>query len=429
MKPEMDRAGMVSENPQKVFLFVEKYRNPIVHGCAFFFLIAGLIYSYSLGDNLRYPDAQKYYAVAVNVASGNGYSVDGVNPTAFFVPVWPLVLAFFIKLGVPIWGLRYLNFIFLAACVYIIRSILRRNQAEAGAPIAAVLLIGYGVLFYTAGTLYTQTLATMEILLIVRLVIGQPFGYGRAVALGGLSALLILTHPSGVFIPPLVVFWLLLPKNFHLLRKTVISALVAVLLISIWSYRNYTAFDRFIPITSHGADTLYFGNNPDISLDAWYTYFYEDEYKEVQKLPEAEKNSYYLHKTLEFWKEQPGVAIKLYLTKLVDYFNFYDHLYVKQEFSLTRRVIMFVTYYPLLLCLILRLFSACRVSLSKTEKLLTAVYIVSALFYALFLPRIRFRLPFDAVLITHIGIMYSLLRSSLLADSSKGAPKKEQLGR
>ena len=421
----MDRTGTVSQNMQKVFVFIEQYRNPIVHGCALFFLVAGLIYSYSLGETLRYPDAQKYYTVAVNVASGNGYSVDGVHPTAFFVPVWPLVLALFIKLGAPIWLLRYLNFIFLAACVYIIRSILRRKQAEAGAPIAGILLIGYGVLFYTAGTLYTQTLATLEILLIVHLVIGQPFGYGRAVALGGLSALLILTHPSGVFIPPLVVFWLLLPKNFHLFQKTVVSALVAVLLISIWSYRNYTAFDRFIPITSHGADTLYFGNNPDISLDAWYTYFYEDEYKEVQKMSEPEQNSYYLHKTLEFWSEQPGVAIKLYLTKLVDYFNFYDHLYVEQEFNLWRRVIMFITYYPLLLCLILRLIFSRRVPLSKTEKLLVAIYITSALFYAVFLPRIRFRLPFDAVLIAHIGIMYSLLRSSLLPGQPSLAKNPE----
>ncbi|MCF6188732.1 MAG: hypothetical protein L3J49_14810, partial [Desulfobulbaceae bacterium] len=112
------------------------------------------------------------------------------------------------------------------------------------------------------------------------------------------------------------------------------------------------------------------------------------------------------------------VAIKLYLTKLVDYFNFYDHLYVEQEFSLLRRVIMFVTYYPLLLCLILRLIFSRRVPLSKTEKLLVAIYITSALFYAVFLPRIRFRLPFDAVLIAHVGIMYSLLRSSLLPEKS-----------
>jgi len=399
---------------QRFFSFIDQYRNGIVHGCALFFLLAGLGYSYSLGANLRYPDAQKYYAVALNVASGHGYSVDGVQPTAFFVPVWPLLLSVFIKLGAPIWILRYLNFIFMAACVYVIRSILRVKKAQAGAPIAALLLVGYGVLFYTAGTLYTQTLATLEILLIIRLMVGSPFGYARAVGLGVLSALLIMTHPSGVFIPPLVVFWLVLPRNFHLIGKTVISALVAVLLISGWSYRNYRTFDRFIPITSHGGDTLYFGNNPHATLDAWYNYFDQDEYlNKVKQMPQAERNSFYLHKTLEYWRTQPGAALKFYLVKWLDYFNFYDHLYVKSEFSFWRGVVMFVTYYPLLLCLVLRLLAIWWVPLTRVEKLLVAIYLGSAFFYALFLPRIRFRIPFDAVLIGHIGLMYSLLRARM----------------
>jgi hypothetical protein len=74
---------------------------------------------------------------------------------------------------------------------------------------------------------------------------------------------------------------------------------------------------------------------------------------------------------------------------------------------------MFVTYYPLLLCLVLRLLSAFKVPLSRTEKLLVAIYLISALFHALFLPRIRFRLPYDAVLIAHVGIMFSLLRERI----------------
>jgi len=71
---------------------------------------------------------------------------------------------------------------------------------------------------------------------------------------------------------------------------------------------------------------------------------------------------------------------------------------------------MFVTYYPLLICLLVRLLLAWRIPLSKTETLLFAIYLVSAFFHALFLPRIRFRLPYDAVLIAHIGIMYSLVK-------------------
>ncbi len=70
---------------------------------------------------------------------------------------------------------------------------------------------------------------------------------------------------------------------------------------------------------------------------------------------------------------------------------------------------MFVTYYPLLACLILRLFHARRIPLSPVERLFVIIYFASALFHALFVPRIRFRLPYDVILITHIGIMFSVL--------------------
>lgn len=402
------------------FVFVDQHRNLIVHCCALFFLLAGLVYSFSLGNTLRYPDARQYYSIAENLAAGNGYSLDGTSPTAVRTPAWPLLLAFFIKLGAPIRLLRYLNFIMLAVCVYIIRSILRHEQAGAGAPLSAVLLIGYGVLFYTAGTLYTQTMFTLLLLLIIRLAISHPFGYGHAVLFGLLSALIIMTHPTAVFIPPLVVFWLVLPKNFSLVQKAAVSALVAVLVVSLWSYRNYVAFDRFIPITSHGGDTLYLGNNPRTNLSAWYEYFADDEQydAEARQLSEEEANRYYFKKVAEFWTEHTGDAFKLYLLKLIDYFNFRNNLYVKKEFTPLRSVMMFVTYYPLLLCLILRLLFSWKIPLSKTEKLLVAIYIVSAFFHAVFLPRIRFRLPYDAVLIAHIGIMYTQLRSSLLSRYS-----------
>lgn len=417
--------------PDGVVLFLDRHNQAIVHCCALFFLVAGLGYSYLLGDTLHFRDESLYLSIAENLAAGNGYSIDGVTPTAVFPPVWPLLLALFIKLGSPVWLLRYLNFIALSLCVYTIRSLLKHEQAGEGAPLSAMLLIGYCVLFYTAGTLYTQTLYTLVLLLIVRLAISRPFGYGRAMLLGLLLALEILIHPTGVFIAPLVAIWLLFSANRHMLRKVVLCALVALALVSCWSFRNYKAFDRFIPITSHGADVLYIGNNPTTSLAAWYNYIHEDYYIEANKLPEAEQNSYYLHKTLEFWSGQPVAAIRLYLRKLLDYFNYHNNLLSKSEFGSLRSVVMFVTYYPLLLCLFLRLVFSHRVPLSRTEKLLAAIYIFSAFFHAVFLPRIRFRLPYDVVLIAHIGIMAKLVTDRMLPsglrvddDGGDGAWKK-----
>jgi hypothetical protein len=398
-----------------LFKFLKQYRHALVHLAVLFFLIAGFAYSLYLGDVIRFPDEKQYYNIARNLAAGNGYSINGIDPTAIRPPIYPLFMAFFIKLGAPIFILRFLNFIALALCVYVIRSILRHEKAQCGAGLSAILLSGYGVLFYTAGTLYTQTFYTLILLVIIRLAVVNDFGWLQAVFLGLLSALLIMVHPTGVFIPPLVVIWLFFPRNYHIIKKGIAAALVAVACISIWSYRNYKVFDRFIPITSHGGDTLYIGNNPHTSLTGWYNYIYDDYYIEANKLPETEQNSFYLHKTKQFWTEHTGAALKLYFVKLLDYFNFRNNLYLSSEFDILRSAIMFVTYYPLLICLVLRLLFIGKIPLSKTEALLVAIYLVSALFHAVFLPRIRFRLPYDAMLIAHIGIMFSLLRRNVQA--------------
>jgi hypothetical protein len=389
---------------------MENRQNFVVHGTAFIILLAGLLYSIHLGNHLIYPDAKLYYAIAVNVAGGHGYSLNGIEPTAYFTPGYPLFLALFLKCGASIIVLRYLNFIILAACVYVVRSILRSSNGAAGAPLSAILLLSYGVLFYTAGTLYTQTLYTLLLLLNIRLAIVPRFGYRHALLLGILSALIIMVHPTGVLIPPLIVLWLFFPANRHIIGKGAFAALVAVVCISPWAYRNYQLFDRFIPITSHGADTLFVGNNPQTSLDEWYKYTETNAYREANKLPLEEQNSYYMKQIVAFWTHQTGDAVRLYFLKLVDYFNYRNNLSTRSESSGLRDVIMFITYYPLLLCLVLRLLFTAEIPLSRIETLLVTIYLASALFHAVFIPRIRFRLPYDTVLITHIGIMYALLK-------------------
>ena len=70
---------------------------------------------------------------------------------------------------------------------------------------------------------------------------------------------------------------------------------------------------------------------------------------------------------------------------------------------------MFLTYYPILLCLIFRLFYIHKQPLSRVEVLFVLIYFGSAFFYSVFIPRIRYRLPFDVLLIAHVGIIFSLL--------------------
>ncbi|NPA94109.1 MAG: hypothetical protein GXO58_01630 [Thermodesulfobacteria bacterium] len=394
-----------------VIALVQKYGTSLYVFTLFAFVVAGLVYSFWLGDSLKFPDERLYLSIAENIAKGHGFSFDGITPTAFFPPVYPLILALFIKLGFSIPLLRFLNFIFLAASLVTIFSILKTQNGDIGIGPAAFLMGGYGVLFYTAGTFYPQTLFTFVLLLIVRVAIQRPFGVREAMIFGCLSAMLVLIHGTGVFVPPVVAIWLFMTsqQKKRMLKLLSISVLVAVICMSLWTFRNYKRFKSFIPLTTHGGDTLYIGNNPNTSISYWYDYVNDKFYQKVSRLPEQEQNREYVKRTLKFWIETPSKAIKLYFLKLIEYFNYKNNLCIKAEFSKWRGLFMFITYYPLLLCLVIRLLYARKIPLSDIEKLFVALYLVSAFFHALFLPRIRFRLPYDVILIAHIGLMFSIV--------------------
>lgn len=398
--------------------FIEKRQNLIIHISAVFLIVAGLIYSYSLGNELRFPDEKAYYTYAVNLTQGLGYTLDGKTPSSWRTPGYPVFLSLFVYCGATPIFLRFLNFIALAACLYVMRSILERTNAGKGAAFSGILLLGYGVLFYTAGTLYPQTLFSLFLLLLFRIAITREFTYKKAILYGLVGAILIMLHPTAIFIPPLVVACMILPNNWSLISRGIVSGLIIIICFVPWVYRNYLIYDAFIPISAHGGDTLYWGNNPNTNFDAWYETITEDIAKQTIGMSEVEEDRFYKKKAYEFWKNQPGAAMKLYIKKFLYHFNFQNKYKIQSESSNIKSIIMFVTYYPLLLCLLLRLLFAGKVPLSRAEYLFVTIYLVSALFHAIFLTRIRFRLPYDVLLITHIGIMFTLLSNWLQAKKS-----------
>ena len=191
-----------------------------VYASILFFLIAGLLYSFHLGDKFLFPDEVEYYTLAKNLAEGHGYTLDGITPSAWRTPGYPLFLSLFIKLAgaSPIF-LRYLNYIGLALCVFFIHAILRRENAGSGSGLSALLLVLYGVLFYTAGTLYPQTICSLVIVILIWLVTGPGFSYARAVIFGFLSATMIMILPATIFIPPLVVLWMFFPNKYEVFSE------------------------------------------------------------------------------------------------------------------------------------------------------------------------------------------------------------------
>ncbi len=385
----------------------------VVHSITLIFLFCGLFYSIHLGNELNFPDEKVYHQLASNMVEGKGYTLDGTTPSSWRTPGYPAFLAPFMLLGANITFLRYLNFIVLAGCIYLMRAILRDEGAESGIVLSAMYVLLYGVLFYTAGTLYPQTLFTLLLLIQIRLMQSTPFTKTRAIIFGLVSAAIIMVHPTGIFLPPLLIIWLCVWKGWNNLSKGLISALVVILCFAPWWYRNYKVYNAFVPISAHGGDTLYWGNNPNTNVNAWWKSITEDVTEQTRGMSEIEEDRYYKSLAVKFWREQPGNAFKLYMKKLLHHFNFRNKYHSAEDSNFLRDLVMFTTYYPLLLCLLIRLLYIRKKPLSKIESLFILIYFSSALFHAIFLTRIRFRLPYDVVLITHVGLMFTMFTSWL----------------
>lgn len=81
---------------------------------------------------------------------------------------------------------------------------------------------------------------------------------------------------------------------------------------------------------------------------------------------------------------------------------------------------MLVTYYPLLALMLLRLMLRRRVPVSPFEGYLLALYLLGALVQAVFFTRIRFRVPFDLLLIALDALFLSYLIEPRSASRQAG---------
>lgn len=120
-------------------------------------------------------------------------------------------------------------------------------------------------------------------------------------------------------------------------------------------------------------------------------------------------------------------AIQLYFQKFINYFNFRNELGTASESSNTRDIIMLMTYGPLLMLFILRMVLISWLPLHRIEVLLVLLYLANAFVTAVFVTRIRYRLPFDFLMIIIVAILlerifwqgwrhYSLRGTSSLMD-------------
>ena len=385
---------------------------------------AGVAYCLILGDRVRYPDEQLYLDYAANLARGHGFTLDGIHLTAFHPPGYPLLLGFLASLGASLFVMRLLNFVLLGLTIPCGYSLLRGSHGPRAGLFAGLLILAYPVLFYTAGTFYPQTVATALLLGGLALHGTQHPSPWTSMGAGVLLGWGVLTVPTLAFILPL-----LLVFDVHAWRiawrRSLLVLVCSAITIGFWTVRNYAVFDRFVPVSTNFGINFLIGNSPattpnngpnaDVSA---YT-----SAAERLGLDEFDRNSYYLSQAVAYLRSDPGHAVDLYVRKVLNYFNYRNELRTSSESSPLRDALMLATYGPLLGLALARLALMGRMRMSPLEGFLAMTYLLGALVSAVVFTRIRYRLPFDVLLILLVAAFLDRLWGTVISrrGGSSGA--------
>jgi hypothetical protein len=364
-------------------------------------LIIGVGYSYFLGGTLRFADEKDYYSLATNLLTWHLYSINGLTPSAFRAPGYPFLLAAFMAGGAHMLVLRMLNFLALALTALVLYHLLKRYTSTLAGLISATLVFFYPVLFYTAGTLYPQTIGGLLFLLVISLIAPQEAGPGRYAAGGLVFGALILTVPVFLLNAPIIALTPWLRKQRRKVITAVVFLVVALSVVSFWTIRNYMVFHQFVLLTTHSGITYYYGNSAEATPTSYRN---PEKYQaETEGLDEVSLDRFYRAKAFEWIVNNKLAAIRLYVLKVINYFNFRVELATKSEASAGKDWLMLITYGTLLLLMVARLVLYHKFPLTPFEKYLIILYISNAFLMAVFLIRIRLRLPYDLLLLGIVG--------------------------
>ncbi|MEK8085837.1 hypothetical protein WNB94_05440 [Aquabacterium sp. A3] len=363
------------------------------------------------GSAMPYADERDYFDQAQRLFAGQGYVLEDGTPTAYRPPGYPALLAPFTAWEHGVVAARMMNVAALLMALVLMRHLVWRH-APKWAWLAGGAALLYPVWMYAASTLYPQILCMVLLLALVCLITRDDLRWKHIGLAGVLLGGLILVAPSFQLIAPFFAFFILFAQRGSVRRRwwqTVALAATAVIVVAPWIWRNYQVFDTFVPVSTNGSVNLLLGNSEFTEPNSGI-YVNVDKYLAVaEHLPELEKARALQRFAVEWISQHPGDAAWLYAKKVLNYFNYKaDNVTTPGHLPSGKDLVMLLTYYPVLLVVVVRLMFHRRYPLSRVEWLMASIYFVNALLAAIFFTRLRFRLPFD-------GLLWVLMLTSMAA--------------
>jgi len=230
---------------------------------------------YAAREPVGIYDPHWYEMLGVRIANGDGYTLPGGDPTAYYSVGYPAALAGAVWFAqhtplsdnVPV-AAGLLNSAFAVATVALIGMIGRRLAGwRVGIGAAALAALFPSQIFYTAAIL-SETL--FNFLLVASLAIlvwrrSDQLGMHRLLTAGLVLGLAALTRPVALFVVPFaaLAWWLAHTGWRTALRRALALGLGIMIVLVPWAIRNWVRMGEPIAIATSTGDNLCIGHNPE----------------------------------------------------------------------------------------------------------------------------------------------------------------------
>jgi hypothetical protein len=287
-------------------------------------------------ETLTFPDERDYWSMSASFAAGRTM-VDQDGFAAARMPGYPLFLSLWLHTASPVLFAKLAQAVLGAAGCVACALIASRVGGPLVAWIAGVLtaLDPFAILF--ASLLLSETLFTVALacFMLVTIVLWQdadasPSGPQKPAvwrwALWGVSSLVcVYLHPSVVLLFPIAGLLLVLRhRAWSRLGGLAVALIILVIGLAPWSIRNQRVLGGRCLLTSRLGISLYDGVGP--RADGRSDLAYTRHIPEVQELDELARNRWFLRRSLEQIRADPGRILTLAGRKLLLTWNIVPNL-------------------------------------------------------------------------------------------------------
>jgi hypothetical protein len=373
-------------------------------------LLCAIALDVQSGDRLTYSDERDYAELAQSILHRGTFAYANGVPIESRPPGYPVVIAAIYALSERPLAAKIANALFLVLATYLLGLMASRLDPRAGT-LAPYLVLAYPLLLYAASTLYPQILACLLLSVVVILITRTHVKVIHVLLAGIAYGFLVLAAPYFLALLPVVAGYVFIWSEDSK-RRTALYAIVLVaacaLTVSPWTVRNYVVFHTLVPISANNGFNLFVGNSPGTTPNSGLNVPVLKLCNRLHRhMTESDFDAAFKQCAIDWITANPAQAAQLYMGKLVNYFNYRNEVATAGQNSDWRNWLVFCTYYPILLLVLIRAALFRRYRFERTEILIYLLYFLNAFASAIFFTRLRFRIPLDFILIAiEAGFIY-----------------------